>query len=37
VQAQLFVGESRPYPTGSYYGGGAYGFLFLGSNSFQIA
>lgn len=25
VQAQLFVGESRPYPTGSYYGGGAYG------------
>jgi general secretion pathway protein D len=25
VQAQLFVGESRPYPTSSYYGGGAYG------------
>jgi general secretion pathway protein D len=25
VQADLFVGESRPYPTGSYYGGGAYG------------
>jgi len=25
VQASLFVGESRPYPTGSYYGGGAYG------------
>ena len=24
-QATLFVGESRPYPTGSYYGGGAYG------------
>jgi general secretion pathway protein D len=23
--ATLFVGESRPYPTGSYYGGGAYG------------
>jgi general secretion pathway protein D len=23
--AHLFVGESRPYPTGSYYGGGAYG------------
>jgi len=23
--ASLFVGESRPYPTGSYYGGGAYG------------
>jgi general secretion pathway protein D len=23
--ANLFVGESRPYPTGSYYGGGAYG------------
>jgi general secretion pathway protein D len=21
----LFVGESRPYPSGSYYGGGAYG------------
>jgi general secretion pathway protein D len=25
VQAQLFVGQSRPYPTASYYGGGAYG------------
>jgi general secretion pathway protein D len=25
VPAQLFVGESVPYPTGSYYGGGAYG------------
>jgi len=25
VQASLFVGQSRPYPTGSYYGGGAYG------------
>jgi general secretion pathway protein D len=24
-QAHLFVGESRPYPTGSYYGGGSYG------------
>jgi general secretion pathway protein D len=24
-QASLFVGESRPYPTGSYYGGGSYG------------
>jgi general secretion pathway protein D len=23
--ATLFVGESRPYPTSSYYGGGAYG------------
>ena len=23
--ASLFVGQSRPYPTGSYYGGGAYG------------
>ena len=23
--ASLFVGESRPYPTSSYYGGGAYG------------
>ncbi len=23
--AELFVGESRPYPTSSYYGGGAYG------------
>jgi general secretion pathway protein D len=23
--ASLFVGESRPYPTGSYYGGGAFG------------
>ena len=23
--ANLFVGESRPYPTSSYYGGGAYG------------
>src|SRR4030095_1408756 len=27
--AFLFVGESRPYPTGSYYGGGAFcGFSF---------
>ncbi len=25
VQAQLFVGESRPYPQGSYYGGGSFG------------
>ena len=25
VEANLFVGESRPYPTSSYYGGGAYG------------
>jgi general secretion pathway protein D len=25
VPASLFVGESRPYPTSSYYGGGAYG------------
>ena len=25
VEAQLFVGQSRPYPTASYYGGGAYG------------
>ncbi len=25
VPASLFVGESRPYPNGSYYGGGAYG------------
>jgi general secretion pathway protein D len=25
VQATLFVGESRPYPVSSYYGGGAYG------------
>src|SRR5206468_5704996 len=25
VQAQLFVGQSRPYPTGSYYGGGSFG------------
>jgi general secretion pathway protein D len=24
-QATLFVGESRPYPTSSYYGGGSYG------------
>ena len=23
--AQLFVGESRPYPSASYYGGGAFG------------
>ncbi len=23
--ASIFVGESRPYPTSSYYGGGAYG------------
>lgn len=23
--ASLFVGESRPYPTGSYYGGGSFG------------
>jgi general secretion pathway protein D len=23
--AHIFVGESRPYPTSSYYGGGAYG------------
>lgn len=25
VPAMLFVGESRPYPTGSYYGGGSFG------------
>jgi general secretion pathway protein D len=25
MEANIFVGESRPYPTGSYYGGGAYG------------
>jgi len=25
VPASIFVGESRPYPSGSYYGGGAYG------------
>ncbi len=25
MQANIFVGESRPYPSGSYYGGGAYG------------
>ena len=25
VPASLFVGQTRPYPTGSYYGGGAYG------------
>jgi len=25
VPATLFVGQSRPYPMGSYYGGGAYG------------
>jgi general secretion pathway protein D len=25
VPASLFVGESRPYPQGSYYGGGAFG------------
>jgi general secretion pathway protein D len=25
VPATLFVGESRPYPMGSYYGGGSYG------------
>lgn len=24
-KAQIFIGQSRPYPTGSYYGGGAYG------------
>src|SRR5262249_4640988 len=24
VQATLFVGESRPYPTSSYYGGGSF-------------
>jgi len=29
--ASIFVGESRPYPTSSYYGGGAYG----GSTSIQ--
>jgi len=31
VQAQLFVGQSRPYPTSTYYGGGAFG----GSASIQ--
>jgi general secretion pathway protein D len=25
VPASIFVGESRPYPTSSYYGGGAFG------------
>ncbi len=25
VEANLFVGQSRPYPTTSYYGGGAFG------------
>jgi len=25
VPASIFVGESRPYPTGSYYGGGSFG------------
>ena len=25
VPAQIFVGESRPYPQGSYYGGGSFG------------
>jgi len=25
VPASIFVGESRPYPSGSYYGGGAFG------------
>jgi general secretion pathway protein D len=25
VEASIFVGETTPYPTGSYYGGGAYG------------
>ena len=25
VPATIFVGETTPYPTGSYYGGGAYG------------
>jgi general secretion pathway protein D len=25
VPANIFVGESRPYPSGSYYGGGAFG------------
>src|SRR5262249_42614702 len=25
VPASIFVGQSRPYPTSSYYGGGAYG------------
>lgn len=25
VPANIFVGESRPYPQGSYYGGGAFG------------
>jgi len=25
VQATIFVGESRPYPQGSYYGGGSFG------------
>jgi general secretion pathway protein D len=25
VPASIFVGESRPYPQGSYYGGGAFG------------
>ncbi|MGO8676407.1 MAG: secretin N-terminal domain-containing protein [Limisphaerales bacterium] len=25
VEASIFIGETTPYPTGSYYGGGAYG------------
>lgn len=25
VPASIFIGESRPYPSGSYYGGGAFG------------
>src|SRR6185369_9725572 len=25
VPASIFVGESRPYPQGSYYGGGSFG------------
>jgi type II secretory pathway component GspD/PulD (secretin) len=25
IPAHLFVGQSRPYPTGSYYGGGSFG------------
>ncbi len=30
--ASIFVGESRPYPTSSYYGGGAYGGYSSSSN-----
>jgi general secretion pathway protein D len=35
VPASLFVGESRPYPSASYYGGGAYG-SYASINQLQI-